>query len=168
MTAVLLVFSMILHAAGFYLIALLYIRYQSVKKSEEKQAAMLEEAELSLAAYLINLKEENKKLINEIKMARLKDINIGRNTSHPKIAGTEPGDSEFPVPEIDNEDHLELSGSKETVHPQTDEEKVISLYQEGYSSEEIAKELKKEKQKLSFCLNSVKTSRFLLASDQSL
>lgn len=152
MTAVLLVFSMILHAAGFYLIALLYIRYQSVKKSEEKQAAMLEEAEQSLAAYLIDLKEENEKLINEIKMARLKDINIGRNTSHPKTAETEPGDSEFPVPEIDNEDHLELSGSKETVHPQTDEEKVISLYQEGYSSEEIAKELKKGKTEVELLL----------------
>ncbi|MDQ0860101.1 DUF6115 domain-containing protein [Bacillus sp. V2I10] len=143
MTAVLLVFSMILHAAGFYLIALLYIRYQSVKKSEEKQAAMLEEAEQSLAAYLIDLKDENEKLINEIKMSRLKDINIGRNTSHSKKAETEPEDSDFPVHAIDYEDHLELSSSKETVHPQSDEEKVISLYQKGYSSEEIAKELKK-------------------------
>ncbi|USK35717.1 hypothetical protein LIT25_10695 [Bacillus sp. F19] len=143
MTAVLMVFSMILHAAGFYLIALIYIRYQSVKKSEGKQAAMLEEAERSLAAYLIDLKEENEKLINEIKMERLKVINIGRNTSHPKKAESEPEDSEFPVHAIGYEDYLELSSSNETVHPQSDEEKVISLYQKGYSSEEIAKELKK-------------------------
>jgi hypothetical protein len=113
---------------------------------------MLEEAEQSLAAYLIDLKDENEKLINEIKMARLKDINIGRNTSHPKKAETEPEDSDFPVHAIVYEDHLELSGSKETVHPQSDKEKVISLYQKGYSSEEIAKELKKGKTEVELLL----------------
>lgn len=152
MTAVLLIISMILHAAGFYFIALLYLKYKSVKQSEEKQAAMLEEAEQSLAAYLIEFKEENEKLIAGMKMAQQKDINICRNSSHPQKSETEPEGPEFPVLRIAHEDQLELSDLMEKGHPESEEKKIISLYQRGFSSEQIARELNKGKTEVELLL----------------
>ncbi|MGG4488956.1 DUF6115 domain-containing protein [Metabacillus idriensis] len=152
MTVVLLIISMILHAAGFYFIALLYLKYQSVKQSEEKQAAILEEAEQSLAAYMIEFKEENEKLIAGIKMAKQTDINIGRNSSHPHKPVTEPEEPEFPVVRIAHEDQLELSDPIEKVQPESEEKKIISLFQQGLSSEEIAKKLNKGKTEVELLL----------------
>lgn len=141
MTTLLLIISLILHAAGFYFITLLFMKYQSVKQIEERQAAMLAETEQSLTAYLIELKDENEKLITEMKDMQQSEHKWKESIAPKKSDASFPvEEADFPVPSIFHEDRVEISARK----PETTiEDKVFHLNQKGFSAEEIAKQLNK-------------------------
>ncbi|WP_191561706.1 DUF6115 domain-containing protein [Metabacillus idriensis] len=145
MTTLLLIISLILHAAGFYFITLLFMKYQSVKQIEERQAAMLAETEQSLTAYLIELKDENEKLITEMKYMQQSEHKWKESIAPKKSDASFPvEEADFPVPSIIHEDRVEISARKpETIRPKTIEDKVFHLNQKGFSAEEIAKQLNK-------------------------
>lgn len=54
--------SFMLHAALIYFVIILYTRMNSLKATEQKQRELLEETENTLAAFLMEVKEENDKL----------------------------------------------------------------------------------------------------------
>ncbi len=152
MTTLLLVLSLMLHAVGFYFIALLFMKFQSVKDTEKRQAAMLAETEQSMTSYLIELKDENEKLIKELKRVQQSEIS-GTERSTPKKPDAEYEEPDFPLPSITHEDRVEISAHQaKTVRPESFEEKVFRLKQIGYSAEEIAKELNKGKTEIELLL----------------
>lgn len=145
MTTFLLVISLILHAVGFYFIVLLFMKFQSVKHIEERQAAMLAETEQSLTAYLIELKDENEKLITKMKHMQHSEHKWKESIAPKKSDASFPvEDTGFPVPSYTHEDRVEISARKpEPIRPQTIEEQAFHLNQKGFSAEEIAKQLNK-------------------------
>lgn len=141
MTAALLALSLILHAASLYLIALLFLRYKNVLQAEERQAAMLHETEQALAACMLEMREENEKLLAALDRSFITDESsaeaddgggIQQELSHKEA----PAD-ETPH-EIDQADQFRLD--------------VLNLYQNGYTIEDIAKKLDKGKTEISLML----------------
>jgi hypothetical protein len=145
MTNFLLVLSLILHAVGFYFITLLFMKYQSVKHIEERQAAMLAETEQYLSAYLMELKDENEKLLSEMKhMQRSEHKSKENNAPRQPDVKDSVEEADFPVPSFTHEDRVEISfHNPEPASPLTLEEKAFQLNQKGFSAEEIAKQLNK-------------------------
>lgn len=63
MSTLLWLLSFMLHGVLLYAVIILYTRLAAVKETEKQQKQILEETENTLAAFLLELKEENEKLI---------------------------------------------------------------------------------------------------------
>ncbi|MGP1907527.1 DUF6115 domain-containing protein [Metabacillus sp. JX24] len=140
MTAALLALSLILHAASLYLIALLFLRYKNVLQAEERQAAMLEETEQALAACMLEMREENEKLLAALDRSFITgessaDSHDGGGVQQKELSHEEAPETPH---EKDQSDQFRLD--------------VLNLYQNGYTIEEIAKKLDKGKTEISLML----------------
>ena len=142
MTAALLALSLILHAASLYLIALLFLRYKNVLQAEERQAAMLHETEQALAACMLEMREENEKLLAALDRSFITDERSAEADEGEGVQQKELSHEEAPADEIPHEkdqaDQFRLD--------------VLNLYQNGYTIEEIAKKLDKGKTEISLML----------------
>ena len=54
--------SFVLHGVLLYAVIILYTRFSALKETERQQKKILEETENTLAAFLLELKEENERL----------------------------------------------------------------------------------------------------------
>mgnify|MGYP002655933102 CR=1 FL=1 len=165
-----------LHAALIYFVVILYTRMNSLKATEQKQRELLEETENTLAAFLMEVKEENDKLskaaatspdsfAEELKL----NLQIPKEPQ-PPTESQQSIESEDPVPEhlsallseveVQEEKVNEPVPSSETedVSPsvgeieETFQDQVKSLYDRGMTLEEIAKELKTGKTEIELLL----------------
>ncbi|MDM5319952.1 Swarming motility protein SwrB [Bacillus altitudinis] len=168
--------SFMLHAALIYFVIILYTRMNSLKATEQKQRELLEETENTLAAFLMEVKEENDKLSKvaaaspDFSAEELKsDFQIPKQPQTP-IESRQSVESEDPVPEhlsallseveVQEEkvnepvSHLESEASvpSESEIEETFEDQVKTLHEKGHSLEEIAKELKTGKTEIELLL----------------
>ncbi|MED5092483.1 Swarming motility protein SwrB [Bacillus safensis] len=168
--------SFMLHAALIYFVIILYTRMNSLKATEQKQRELLEETENTLAAFLMEVKEENDKLSKvaaaspDFSAEELKSDLQTPKQPQPPIESQQSVESEDPVPEhlsaLLNEVEVQEEKVNEPV-PQleteasmpskseieeTFEDQVKTLYDEGRSLEEIAKEMKTGKTEIELLL----------------
>ncbi|WP_226566388.1 DUF6115 domain-containing protein [Bacillus stratosphericus] len=139
--------SFMLHAALIYFVIILYTRMNSLKATEQKQRELLEETENTLAAFLMEVKEENDKLSKaaaaspdffdeELMSALLSEVEVQEEKVNE------------PVPSLETE----AAAPCESEIEETFQEQVKALYDQGMTLEEIAKELKTGKTEIELLL----------------
>lgn len=144
MVSTILVILFLLQLISFYLVALLFTKLGKLKEVEKKQEQVLAEIDDSFSAYIAEIKDENNRLLQELK-----------NTEKTFVAATteekvkkEPVIKETPVFEIPKtfvskqlaaSSYSKAVTPKEKKEPVTMKEKVLYFDEEGKSVEEIAK-----------------------------
>ncbi|MEC1612489.1 Swarming motility protein SwrB [Bacillus mojavensis] len=157
MSTLLWLLSFTLHGVLLYAVIILYMRLAAVKETEKQQKKMLEETENTLAAFLLELKEENEKLIDNLDAAS-SQTEEKQKTEH---LHAEKHSARNAVQEEDNTlpEHIEVlinevERTEENVNSdaRSFEDQVMSLYEQGYSAGEIAQKLKSGKTEIELFL----------------
>jgi hypothetical protein len=160
MTTFLFVISFALHILAFFLIILLYLKLSKVKEVETRQSRVMKDMENAVAAYLLELREENEKFIQKLSTL-LTSIEKDQNEI-PKH-----NESELPpyLPKIENiQDQIDITSSNEkNNHPEREQDsnmeemslmmqQALQLHKQGKSIEEIARILEKGKTEIELLL----------------
>ncbi|MFO3788371.1 Swarming motility protein SwrB [Bacillus mojavensis] len=157
MSTLLWLLSFTLHGVLLYAVIILYMRLAAVKETEKQQKKMLEETENTLAAFLLELKEENEKLIDNLDAAS-SQTEEKQKTEH---LHAEQHSERNAVQEEDNTlpEHIEglineVERTEENVNSdaQSFEDQVMALHEQGYSAGEIAQKLKSGKTEIELFL----------------
>ncbi|MBD0406296.1 Swarming motility protein SwrB [Bacillus sp. 1021] len=148
MSTLLWLLSFVLHGILLYAVIILYTRFSALKETERQQKKILEETENTLAAFLLELKEENE---------RLEDAK-NRADQAPDAEDTESRPVK-PQKEPDIPDHMEKlisateqAESEENSGAHSFEERVAELYEQGLTPAEIAKRMKSGKTEIELFL----------------
>ncbi|MEH7663114.1 Swarming motility protein SwrB [Bacillus velezensis] len=147
MSTLLWLLCFVLHGVLLYAVIILYTRFSALKETERQQKKILEETENTLAAFLLELKEENE---------RLEDAK-SRNDQAPDAEDAEPRPE--PKKEPDIPDHMEKlisaterAESDENNGAHSFEERVSELYEQGLTPAEIAKRMQSGKTEIELFL----------------
>ncbi|OAS83311.1 hypothetical protein [Metabacillus litoralis] len=171
MTTKLLFISLLLHVVAFYFIIVLYTKYSTIKDLSNSQRAILDETETSMTSFLIEMKDENERLIQHLKQESAHITNHGKEleaktkeSNHPTANSTmihtnekvpeEPQESELPdyLSELNEiEDIVEISQPVQKKDLPF-EIQAINLYENGHTVEQIAKKLSKGKTEIELLL----------------
>ncbi|WP_039073974.1 hypothetical protein [Bacillus sp. MSP13] len=157
MSTLLWLLSFALHGVLLYAVMILYTRLAAVKETEKQQKKILEETENTLAAFLLELKEENEKLIENTDSlpsqadgeAQTPDLQDAKTYSERNIVQEEenlPEHIEGLITEVERQEESVNSDA------QTFEDQVIDLYEQGYSASQIAQKLKSGKTEIELFL----------------
>lgn len=171
-TTILILISLLLHVVAFYFIVVLYMKYSTMKSLSDSQRKILEDTENSMTSFLIDMKDENDRLIEqlsnhspsnsqkvihkEFKNAEVKNRAF-KDTGYDldKIKQSEPVEDEglpMHLSQIDKvEDTIEISQSTAT-ETLPFEIEAINLYENGYSIEQIARKFNKGKTEIELIL----------------
>ncbi|MCY7756980.1 Swarming motility protein SwrB [Bacillus inaquosorum] len=157
MSTLLWLLSFTLHGALLYAVIILYTRLAAVKETEKQQKKILEETENTLAAFLLELKEENEKLIENTGPP---SSQTEEETKKPDLQHSEKYSERDAVQEEENlPEHIEglitaVERQEESVNSdvQSFEDQVIELYEQGYSASQIAQKLKSGKTEIELFL----------------
>lgn len=150
---IIIIILFLLQIVSFYIIALLYMKMGKLNDVEKKQRKLMDEMEESIAAYLTELKDENDRFLQQFSMEQKKDhssqqSNIGKAVDI--VSHTEQVLFEQPKIPVRKAIHTyqKNSGtlttkvnSKEETETASIRTKVSQLAAEGYSIEEIAKQV---------------------------
>ncbi|MCV9887686.1 hypothetical protein [Metabacillus halosaccharovorans] len=170
-TTILLLLSLLLHVVAFYFIIVLYMKYSNMKNLSDTQRQILEETENSMTSFLIDMKDENEKLIKTLLRSsneRIPDpmkeeaIELNQNSyseteqkpKAPNKTELEVNSKELPghLSGIDDmEDIVEITQTPNKNKPPFEIE-AINLYKQGYTVEQIAKRLNKGKTEVELLL----------------
>ncbi|MCM3441072.1 hypothetical protein [Metabacillus halosaccharovorans] len=170
-TTILLLLSLLLHVVAFYFIIVLYMKYSNMKNLSDTQRQILEETENSMTSFLIDMKDENEKLIksllrssNERVPDRMKEeaIELNQNSyleTEQKPKAPNKTELEVNLKELpehlsgidDMEDIVEITHTPNKNKPPFEIE-AINLYKQGYTVEQIAKRLNKGKTEVELLL----------------
>ncbi|MDQ0159065.1 DUF6115 domain-containing protein [Alkalibacillus salilacus] len=163
------IFSLILHGVSFIAIIYLYQRLRHLDESNSDPEKRVREIEDLFNSYLLELKDENRKLLEEMsKFERQSQVSQTRETSYNNVGtNNDPVEATLNVSEEDNqqseessmvqktettqpfdisdmiehkEDKVEISSQRTTNHS-TPQQKAFQMYDQGYSIEAIAKHL---------------------------
>ncbi|KUP33407.1 Swarming motility protein SwrB [Bacillus halotolerans] len=156
MSTLLWLLSFTLHGVLLYAVIILYMRLAAVKETEKQQKKLLEETENTLAAFLLELKEENEKLIDNLDVPSVQTEEKQKEEHHYAEQHSERG----AVQEEDNAlpEHIEglineVERAEENVNSDARyEDEVMALYEQGYSAGEIAQKLKSGKTEIELFL----------------
>lgn len=138
MTSIILVILFLLQLVSFYLIALLYAKLNKFKDMEKKQEQVLNEIDDSFGAYIAEMKDENDRLLQE-----LKHTEKSFTTSSHEVMKEETRSFELPKSLVSKQiaasSYLKTVASTEKKIPVTIKEKVLFYSEEGRDIDEIAK-----------------------------
>ncbi|MGG1228863.1 Swarming motility protein SwrB [Bacillus halotolerans] len=157
MSTLLWLLSFTLHGVLLYAVIILYVRLAAVKETEKQQKKLLEETENTLAAFLLELKEENEKLIDNLDVPSVQTEEKQKEEHQQAEQHSERG----AVQEEDNAlpEHIEgmineVERAEENVNSdaRSFEDEVMALYEQGYSAGEIAQKLKSGKTEIELFL----------------
>ncbi|AEB63348.1 MULTISPECIES: DUF6115 domain-containing protein [Bacillus] len=147
MSTLLWLLSFVLHGVLLYAVIILYTRFSALKETERQQKKILEETENTLAAFLLELKEENERLEDTKSRA---DQDPGAEDARPRPE---------PQKEPDIPDHMEKlisaterAESEENSGAPSFEERVSELYEQGLTPAEIARRMKSGKTEIELFL----------------
>jgi hypothetical protein len=170
MTTLLLLISLLLHVVAFYFIVVLYMKYSTIKDLSVSQRIMLEETEQSLTSFLIEMKDENEKLLRNL------DNSLQKNSLHMT------GDEEKKKEIVQDHENEMLVSKEEAAIPENQEDlpqylagineivdiieinkipqkintpfeiEAIKLYEKGHTVEQIAKKFNKGKTEVELLL----------------
>ncbi|QIW79860.1 Swarming motility protein SwrB [Bacillus tequilensis] len=156
MSTLLWLLSFTLHGVLLYAVMILYTRLAAVKETEKQQKKILEETENTLAAFLLELKEENEKLIDN---SDSPSSQTDEETQKPDLQHVEKDSERDAVQEENLPEHIEglitaVERQEGSVNSdvQSFEDQVIELYEEGYSASQIAQKLKSGKTEIELFL----------------
>ncbi|MBU2659098.1 Swarming motility protein SwrB [Bacillus cabrialesii] len=156
MSTLLWLLSFTLHGVLLYAVMILYMRLAAVKETEKQQKKILKETENTLAAFLLELKEENEKLIENTDSS---PNQAEEETQKPDLLHFEKDSKRDAVQEENLPEHIEgliteVERQEENVNSdaQSFEDQVIELYEEGYSASQIAQKLKSGKTEIELFL----------------
>ncbi|MFH0345695.1 DUF6115 domain-containing protein [Bacillus vallismortis] len=157
MSTLLWLLSFALHGVLLYAVIILYTRLAAVKETEKQQKKILEETENTLAAFLLELKEENEKLIENTDSP---SSQAEKETQKSDLQRSENYAERDEVQEEENlPEHIEgliteVERQEESVNNdvQSFEDQVIDLYEQGYSASQIAQKLKSGKTEIELFL----------------
>jgi hypothetical protein len=171
MATILLLISLLLHVVAFYFIVVLYMKYSNVKDLSDSQRKMLEETENSMTSFLIEIKDENERLIQNLKKSSApfpQPASYPQTVKDPEITEEEivmPKSKPSNIANSTNQDDLPdyLSGVNEVediieINHSTQEKNLpfeinaINLYKNGHTVEQIAKKLNKGKTEIELLL----------------
>lgn len=143
-----------LHGILIYFVIILYMRLGAFKDAEKKQKQLLEETENTLTAFLIELKDENEKLVRDLQQADKHQPDAPDESDAERAEAKETDDLplhiESMIDEVERaEDELnqEERGDSDSL-----EEKAAALHEQGFSPEEIARRLKSGKTEIELLL----------------
>ncbi|HZH62337.1 MAG TPA: Swarming motility protein SwrB [Metabacillus sp.] len=167
MSTTLLILSLLLHVVAFYFIIILYMKYSTIKDITDTQRKILEETENSMTSFLIDMKDENEKLIETLlcstNMRMQKPMAEDRTEfkQRPNQEIKQQTKIELEQKSIELPNHLTgLDEIKDVVelkqkskkNKQPFEIEAINLFKEGYTVEQIAKKLNKGKTEVELLL----------------
>ncbi|KXZ14974.1 Swarming motility protein SwrB [Bacillus nakamurai] len=148
MSTLLWLLSFVLHGVLLYAVIILYTRFSALKETERQQQNILEETENTLAAFLLELKEENERLKDTRSPnagaadARDDTPQPAETLPHPDI----PDHIEALISEVERAENDENKGGRSF------EEQVSDLYEQGFTPGEIAKRMKSGKTEIELFL----------------
>lgn len=169
MPTLLLLISLLLHVVAFYFIVVLYMKYSTIKNLSDTQRQILEETENSMTSFLIDMKDENERLINTLLRTsspnsfQEKRVNTSKETHHQKTSHKEQehainnktdDQQELPTHLTSLSQVEDIVEIKQTTHKEKPpfEVEAINLYKNGYTVEQIAKKLNKGKTEIELLL----------------
>ncbi|MCG3090075.1 DUF6115 domain-containing protein [Sporosarcina cyprini] len=156
-----LIILFILQLITFYFIALLFMRMAKFDKLETKQQKLMSEMDDTIAAYLTELKDENDRLIRLLEKRMVDEVELSEKEIRKVKAQTAPAPSEMrqnqkPVIPVQVALQSYKSYSKPSEPDNQDEEddrtRALNLQKNGWSVEEIARELGKGKTEIELIL----------------
>lgn len=134
--------SFLMHAVSLYALILLFQRQNNMKQTEKKMRQTAAETEEMMSAFLMELKEENEQLIKQLSKKEPK-----RKKPVP-IQNEAPQDDILVRPQIVPRASVAKAYAsvkkepKKPVKEQSASERMMELKKQGFSEEEIARELK--------------------------
>ncbi|PRR90030.1 DUF6115 domain-containing protein [Bacillus atrophaeus] len=159
MSTLLWLLSFMLHGVLLYAVIILYTKLAALKETERQQKKILEETENTLAAFLLELKEENEKLIEHPVVLSAGKDRAGQEKKTPQSSGEKaekaaPEPEETPIPAHIQGLISEVEQAEDSVNSggQSFEDQVIGLYDQGFSAGEIARKLKSGKTEIELFL----------------
>lgn len=158
MTSLVIIFLIIAQCLSFYFIVLLNLKITRLKEIEEKQKQLKDDMDDAIGVYLAEMKDENDRLIQEIKNIKKVDSHSNRdveqqqtelidNKQYKKISSIQ-NDFETPKTYIKKA----YQQQQHRVKKPTIEEQVIKMYKEGFSISDIAKKLNQGKTEVELLL----------------
>jgi hypothetical protein len=138
------IFLFILQLVSFYLIAMLYAKLGRVNELKKQQDVMMREMEDAVGAYLVEMKDENDRLLKELSTVKPSESLSTRIPENKPVAdSTTPLPSSKIVPKSKAVSTYKQVAAKLEVaeKEQSKEERALELSKSGYSIEEIAKRL---------------------------
>ncbi|MEI4768549.1 hypothetical protein WAX74_02615 [Psychrobacillus sp. FJAT-51614] len=144
MTSIILVILFLLQLISFYLIALLYAKFNKFKDVEKKQEQVLAEIDDAFAAYIAEMKDENNRLIHELNSSDRAIVPTTHDITENQTSKKEFTRSiEMPKPYVSKQiaanSYLKTAATTEKKEPVTIKEKVLYYDEEGKGKDEIAK-----------------------------
>ncbi|PON02734.1 Swarming motility protein SwrB [Bacillus halotolerans] len=162
MSTLLWLLSFTLHGVLLYAVIILYMRLAAVKETEKQQKKLLEETENTLAAFLLELKEENEKLIDNLDVPSVQTEEKQQEEHQQEEHQQAEQHSERGAVQEENNalpEHIEglineVERAEENVNSdaRSFEDEVMALYEQGYSASEIAQKLKSGKTEIELFL----------------
>ncbi|MFU1718242.1 DUF6115 domain-containing protein [Bacillus velezensis] len=145
MSTLLWLLSFVLHGVLLYAVIILYTRFSALKETERQQKKILEETENTLAAFLLELKEENERL-EDAKSRQAPDAEDAEPRPEPKEEPDIPDHMEKLISATERAESDENNGAHSF------EECVSKLYEQGLTPAEIAKRMQSGKTEIELFL----------------
>lgn len=139
----LLILSIIFNIAAFLSIYLLFLRQNRLISKEVQHEKTLNEIEQTFTGYLLEMKEENEQFLNQFEK-------ISQSTP---VEASAKNQSKEPVVSLKTARNLAHTAYKKPEKiPLSAKEQAKNMVDQGYSIEEVAKELKKGKTEVELML----------------
>jgi len=135
---VMLVLLFILQIISFYCIALLYTKLSKFQELERKQEKMINEIENTFSAYLVEMKEENDRLLAELSSAKK---HLPDQSKEPQVHQDKKQElpKSFVSKQLAATTYSQMKQPPKIKEPETIQEKVLFYHEKGMSIDEIAK-----------------------------
>jgi hypothetical protein len=169
MTAILLSISSLLHVVAFYFIAVLYMKYSTIKELSDTQKKMIEETEQVITSFLIEMKDENERLLQRLNSSsehpqqRNKSVTLEKKGFQQNESPSKENRRNDSIVERQEDlpDYLTAANLVEDIIEITNvpqekmipfELEAINLFKNGHTVEQIAKKLNKGKTEIELLL----------------
>ncbi|WP_010286350.1 hypothetical protein [Kurthia massiliensis] len=174
MTSIVIIFLIIAQCLSFYFIVLLNVKISRLKDVEEKQQRLKDDMDDAVGAYLAEMKDENDRLIAELKKAKTTPVVTEKTPTQRAITVVRQQVSkEESMNAVEDEDIQALEVEellkkdvktpiayaknayqqhKQTLAPLTVDEQAKQMYKQGRSIDEIAKTLNRGKTEIELLL----------------
>jgi len=154
MSGVFIAFLFILQLVSFFLIAILNARLSKLQDVERKQQVLMKEMDDAVSAYLVEIKDENNRLLEELsrKSVSFEGIEVQSQRTQDEVHfSNRPTISKTKVANLYKQT-LKTDETERTLKPLSIKEQVHQLYSDGNSIEQIAKTLEKGKTEIELML----------------
>ncbi|MFB1081084.1 hypothetical protein [Jeotgalibacillus sp. JSM ZJ347] len=143
----LLILSMIFNIASFLSIYLLFMRQNRLISKEVQHEKALTEIEQTFTGYLLEMKDENEAFLKQFEK-------ISRQTAANEIKPSESSEAAETVMTVKTTRNLAAAAYKkpQPKKPESMSDRARAMVDQGYSIEEVAKELKKGKTEIELML----------------